>query len=236
MLPPAVETRALGKSFGLVPVLLDVDLRVASGRAAVIIGGNGAGKSTLLAILAGVSAPSSGNALIFGQESHRLAADTRRNIAMLSHHSFLYPNLTALENLEFYASLYGVRNPHDAAYEWLTRVGLANFAGERVRRFSRGMEQRLAAARAMIAAPMLLLLDEPFGALDSAGVAIMTDLIRTELARGCAVVASAHAPMKFDGVDLDQYEIRRGRLIPLSDHAEPPRASRLRALLGRQNQ
>lgn len=236
MATAVVETRALGKSFGLLPVLLEVDLSVTAGHAAVIIGGNGAGKSTLLAILAGLSAPSAGSALVFGQDSRRLDPQGRRQIGMLSHRSFLYPNLTARENLEFYATLYGVENPHIAALTWLRRVGLANFGDERVRMYSRGMEQRLAAARAMIAAPMLLLLDEPFAALDSDGGAIIADLIRAELARGCAVVISAHAQAAIEGVELDQYEIARGRLDSLSDKIEPARASRLRALLGRQNQ
>ena len=127
MATAVVETRALGKSFGLLPVLLEVDLSVTAGHAAVIIGGNGAGKSTLLAILAGVSAPSAGSALVFGQDSRRLDPQGRRQIGMLSHRSFLYPNLTARENLEFYATLYGVENPHIAALTWLRRVGLANF-------------------------------------------------------------------------------------------------------------
>ena len=202
----------------------------------MIIGGNGAGKSTLLTILAGLSAPTTGYALVFGQDTRRLDPDGRRQIGMLSHRSFLYPNLTASENLEFYATLYGVANPHITAHTWLRRVGLANFADERVRMYSRGMEQRLAAARAMIAAPMLLLLDEPFAALDSDGVAIMADLIRTELARGCAVVISAHGQAAIEGVELDQYEITRGRLDPVTDITENSRAGRLRSLLGRQNQ
>ncbi|MGC1677575.1 MAG: heme ABC exporter ATP-binding protein CcmA [Candidatus Binataceae bacterium] len=236
MAAAVVETHALGKSFALVPVLLEVDLSLAAGRAAVIIGGNGAGKSTLLAILAGLAAPSSGYALVFGQDSRRLDPEVRRQIGMLSHRSFLYPNLTASENLEFYAKLYGVENPRVAAHTWLRRVGLANFAGERVRMYSRGMEQRLAAARAMIAAPMLLLLDEPFAALDSDGVAIMVDLIRAELARGCAVVISAHGQASIEGIELDQYEISHGGLDSLTGKLEPARAGRLRSLLGRQNQ
>ncbi len=236
MAVPVVETRALGKSFGLVPVLLEVDLRVAAGRAAVIIGGNGAGKSTLLAILAGLAAPSTGDAFVFGQDSRRLDPDGRRRIGMLAHRSFLYPNLTAIENLEFYAALYGIKNPHVAALTWLRLVGLANFGGERVRMYSRGMEQRLAAARAMIAEPMLLLLDEPFAARESGGVVIMGDLIRAELARGCAVVASAHGAMVIDGVELEQYEILRGRLESINERTESPPSSRLRSLLGRQNQ
>lgn len=233
MAAPVVETYALAKSFGIIPVLLDVELRVAAGRAAVVVGGNGSGKSTLLAILAGLRHPTSGCALIFGQDSRRLAPSARRKIAMLSHQSFLYPNLTAAENLEFYATLYQVASPRAAAGRWLARVGLANFAHERIRMFSRGMEQRLATARAMLAEPMLLLLDEPFASLDPDGVAIVADLIRAELARGCAIVASAHEELAIDGVELEHHEIARGRLNLISARTEPSRGGRLRALLGR---
>ncbi|HUY26484.1 MAG TPA: ATP-binding cassette domain-containing protein [Candidatus Binataceae bacterium] len=236
MAAAAVETIALGKSYRLTPVLLEVDLRVDAGRAAVIIGGNGAGKSTLLAILAGLSAPTAGVAMVLRQDSRRLDSAARRRIGMLEHRSFLYPNLTAAENLEFYGALYGVADPRGVALGWLRRVGLANFAGERVRKFSRGMEQRLAAARAMLAAPDLLLLDEPFAALDSDGAAIMADLIRGELARGCAIVASAHGALAIEGVALEQYQISRGRVVPYLEKSGPSRARRLRSLLGRQSQ
>ncbi len=155
---------------------------------------------------------------------------------MLSHRSFLYPNLTAARISNSTRPSIESKIARGAAHSWLRRVGLANFGGERVRMFSRGMEQRLAVARAMIAEPTLLILDEPFAALDSDGVAIMTDLIRTELARGCAVVASAHARLAIEGVELEQYEISRGRLIPHPETVEAPRAGRLRSLLGRPNQ
>ncbi|HWN56749.1 MAG TPA: ATP-binding cassette domain-containing protein, partial [Methylomirabilota bacterium] len=98
-----VETHALAKTYRLAPVLRDVNLRVLPGRGAFVIGGNGAGKSTLLRILAGLEAPSDGRALVFGQDTRRLGARYRRRIGMMGHQSFLYPNLTARENLEFYA-------------------------------------------------------------------------------------------------------------------------------------
>ncbi len=236
MPPPVVETHALGKTFGIVPVLREIEFKVAPARAAVIIGGNGAGKSTLLGIFAGLIAPTDGHALVLGTDTRQMPRHLRRQIGWLSHQSFLYPNLTAAENLEFYARIFGIGNPLAAADLWLRRVGLSNFSGERVRSFSRGMEQRLAAARAMISHPMLLLLDEPFSALDAEGVAIMADLIRAELARGCALIATAHAALDLAGVDLELYELARGRIDPLPDPSgELRRGGRLRAFLGRQN-
>ena len=169
MSAPVVETHSLAKTYGLAPVLREVDLRLLPGAGAFVIGGNGAGKSTLLRILAGLEAPSGGHALVFGQDTRRLAARYRRRIGMMAHQSFLYPNLTARENLEFYAELYSLADPRASAELWLERVGLADVADTRVRTFSRGMEQRLSAARAMLAEPALLLLDEPFASLDHDG-------------------------------------------------------------------
>src|SRR5579872_5419556 len=164
MARPVVETRALIKTFGITPVLREVELRIDEGRCALLIGGNGAGKSTLLRILAGLSQPTSGDAIVFGENIRDLGI-ARRRIGMLTHQSWLYPNLTARENLEFYAELYGLANRGELAAKWIQSVGLKAAADERVREFSRGMEQRLSVARAMLTEPDLLLLDEPFAAL-----------------------------------------------------------------------
>ncbi|HXZ82413.1 MAG TPA: heme ABC exporter ATP-binding protein CcmA [Acidimicrobiales bacterium] len=234
MAAPVVETHGLGKTFGLHPVLREIEFRLLPGRGAAVIGGNGAGKSTLLSILAGLSAPSEGQALVFGIDSRRLGPRYRRRIGMISHRSYLYPNLTARENLEFYASLYGVADAPTQIDTWLARVGLEASADERVRAFSRGMEQRLAAARAMIADPMLLLLDEPFSSLDTDGQALMSRLVVAALARGAAVVATAHAVPEIENAELDLYEIVRGRMFPLKEkEREEVRHGRLRTLLGR---
>jgi len=234
MAAPVVETRGLGKSYGLHPVLRELDFRLLPGRGAAVIGGNGAGKSTLLAILAGLSSPSEGSALIFGADSRRLGPRYRRRIGMLAHRSYLYPNLTARENLEFYAALYGVADAPAAADAWLGRVGLEASADERVGAFSRGMEQRLAAARAMIAEPALLLLDEPFSSLDTDGQSLMAKLLVAALARGATVVATAHAVPEIERAELDLYEIVRGRMLPYKEkEPEEVRRGRLRTLLGR---
>ena len=234
MAAPIVETHALGKTFGLIPVLREVEFRVLPGRGAFVVGGNGSGKSTLLAILAGLKAPSEGGALIFGQDTRHLEPRYRRRIGMLSHQSFLYPNLTGRENLEFYAELYGVADPAGAASLWLDEVGLSDFAGERVRAYSRGMEQRLAVARALIPEPNLLLLDEPFSSLDADGVALIARLIAAALARGASVVATAHGAPEIEDAELEIYQLSRGRLEPFQpEQKEEVRRGRLRSLLGR---
>jgi heme exporter protein A len=211
---PPIEARGLEKSFATAPVLRKVNLAVPAGCCALIIGRNGSGKSTLIRLLAGLALPSSGEATLFGNPSRTLPADCRRRVGLVNHQSFVYPNLTARENLEFWAGLYGVQDRARIAGEWLERVGLAARADDRARTFSRGMEQRLALARALLASPDVLLMDEPFTALDSDGIAAAADLIREELSRGCAIVITAHGALAMDGLSFDAYELVRGRLLP----------------------
>ncbi len=236
MAAPVVETHALGKTYGEHHVLRDVELRLLPGRAIFVVGANGAGKSTLLRILAGLSAPTAGNALIFGLDSRRLTARYRRRIGMLAHQSYLYPNLTARENLEFYAELYALAEPSEVAARWLERVNLERFADRRVRALSRGMEQRLAAARAMLAEPGLLLLDEPFASLDSDAVQIIMTLVRDAVARGASMVASAHAAPEIENLEFEVFDLARATLTrrpPTQNGTESGRIARLRSLLGR---
>jgi heme exporter protein A len=229
MLQAVVEARALGKNFGATPVLRAVDLKVEPTRGAIITGINGAGKSTLLKILAGLVAPSSGRAMLFGVESYRMPADYRRRLGLVTHQSFLYPNLTARENLEFYGALYEVHAPDLEADRWLDRVGLASAAGERVRALSRGMEQRLTIARALMTDPDVLLMDEPLAGLDSQGASIVAELIKEAIARRCAVLITAHGSAALEGLELERLELANGRLAA---PREESRASRLRSLFG----
>ena len=214
-----IAARGLDKTFGSVPILRGVNLAVPPATAAMIIGRNGAGKSTLVRLLAGLSAPTAGEALLFGAPSRTLESAARRRLAIVTHQSFLYPNLTARENLEFYAGLYGVADGRAEILRWIDRVGLAAAADARVRTFSRGMEQRLTLARAMLTRPEVLLMDEPFAALDGDGVALVADILREAIARRCAMVLTAHQPVTIDGLKFDLYEIVRGRLLPLSGDA-----------------
>ena len=226
MARPVVETRALSKTFGVTPVLREVNFELHAGRCALLIGGNGSGKSTLLRILAGLSQPTSGAATVFGESSGKLGA-ARRRIGMLTHQSWLYPNLSARENLEFYAELYGLPRRGDLATKWIEAVRLGASTNERVREFSRGMEQRLSIARTMMTEPDLLLLDEPFAALDPDAVAIVGDLIRAAIARGGAALITAHAQLDLK-IEIDRYQLANGRVVP---HREEPRTP-LRSRMG----
>ncbi len=217
-----IEARGLDKSFGTVPVLRGINLTVAPASVAMVIGRNGTGKSTLVRLLAGLSAPSAGEALLFGMPSRTLASAARRRLAVVTHRSFLYPNLTARENLEFFGDLYGVAEARAEIPRWIDRVGLAAAAEVRVRTFSRGMEQRLTLARAMLTRPDVLLMDEPFAALDADGVEMVAGLLRAAIARRCAIVLTAHQPVAIEGLKLDLYEIVRGRLLVLGDDSLAP--------------
>jgi heme exporter protein A len=216
---PLIEARALDLTFGAIPILRGVNLSVPVAAAAMVVGRNGAGKSTLVRLLAGLSAPTAGEARLFGASSRTLDPAARRRLAIVTHQSFLYPNLTARENLEFYAELYRVPDAHAQISRWLERVGLTSAAGARVRTFSRGMEQRLTLARAMFTRPDVLLMDEPFAALDADGVALVADLLREAIARRCAIVITAHQPIAIDGLEFSLYEIVRGRLLRLTGDA-----------------
>jgi heme exporter protein A len=224
MQEPLIEARGIDKSFAFSPVLRGVNLKVYGGCGAMAMGRNGVGKSTLIRILAGLSAPSAGEALLFGRPSRALDARDRRRIGMVSHQSFLYPNLTARENLEFFASLYKLKSrggeAPDEISRWLERVGLAAAADERVSAFSRGMEQRLGLARALMPVPDVLLMDEPFAALDPDGVAMAAELMAEAIGRGCAIVMTAHeAPAIAILRGFDRYEIVRGRLLAAASGA-----------------
>jgi heme ABC exporter ATP-binding subunit CcmA len=211
-----IEARGLDKTFGAVPILRGVDLAVAAGTAAMIVGRNGAGKSTLVRILVGLATATAGEARLFGTPSRTLDAAARRRLSILTHDSFLYPNLTARENLEFYARLYGVADGRADSARWIERVGLSSAADLRVRTFSRGMEQRLTFARALLTRPDALLMDEPFAALDPEGAEMVAAILREAIARGCAVLLTAHQPLAINGLPCDLYEIARGRMRTLA--------------------
>jgi heme exporter protein A len=206
------QTRGLGLNYGNRPILFGIELKVDCGGGLAIIGANGCGKSSLLKILAGIVVPTAGQVLIFGEDSRRLSAAARRRIGFLSHQSFLYPNLTARENLEFYARLCGIGRPREAAMAALERVEMSTVAQDRVRTVSRGMEQRLALARATIASPDLLLLDEPFAALDRTGQRLVRQMIDEARGRGAAVVITAHSPEGLTEMGFAIHEIARGGL------------------------
>jgi heme ABC exporter ATP-binding subunit CcmA len=172
--PPAIEVIDLVKAFGTFYALRGISLQVATGECLAIFGPNGAGKTTFLRILSALSRPTTGRILINGKLLREDSLPLRRQLGVIGHQTFLYDDLTASENLLFYARLYDVPHPANRIHEILNEVGLKERAHDRVRTFSRGMQQRLAIARAMLHNPGLLFLDEPYTGLDQHAAAILT--------------------------------------------------------------
>lgn len=165
------------KSFGSKIILHGIDLHIRAGEFITVFGPNGAGKSTLLKILALLMKPTSGNILLNGCNARDETAGVRKQIGVISHQTFLYDNLTAYENLEFFGRMYGVTDLRERIYEVLGEVGLEFALNDAVRTFSRGMQQRLAIARAIIHQPAILFLDEPYTGLDQQAVEILNGVL-----------------------------------------------------------
>ncbi|NDJ78162.1 MAG: heme ABC exporter ATP-binding protein CcmA [Chloroflexi bacterium] len=189
-----IEIRNLNKIFGVNPVLRSLDLDVARGEFLALFGPNGSGKSTLLRILAALARPTSGTVRIGGWELPAEAAHVRAQLGVVSHLPLLYETLTAEENLLFFARLYDlpVAERADRVRAMLDRVGLARRAGDVVRTFSRGMQQRLAIARAILHDPAILLLDEPYTGLDQDAAALLDELLREVALAGRTAVMTTH--------------------------------------------
>lgn len=187
-----LEVEALSKSFGIRYALRDVHLRVSSGETVFLVGPNGAGKTTLLRIIASLSRPTAGSVRIAGQDLVKAGVDIRRHIGYLSHRTLLYDDLTAEQNLQFYARMYGIPDAHQRISDLLEQVDLTNRRYELLRTYSRGMQQRLAVARAVLHHPRLLLLDEPYSGLDALAVDALTQLLTTLAGDGCSVLLTTH--------------------------------------------
>lgn len=201
--------RELGKRFGRLAVLRAIDLRVEPGEVVALLGANGCGKTTLLSIASGLAAPSSGLRAYGTEAVTELDRDARMRLAFVAHTTQLYARLSARENLELPASLRGEPLTKAAGDALLERVGLAAAAERAAGTFSRGMQQRLAIARALLSRPELLLLDEPFTALDFAGRGVLTEVLASERARGAAILLSSH--------DLDAVADVSDRAVLLAD-------------------
>ena len=164
---PALAARGLSKRYGHACALAPLDLDVAPGERVAVFGPNGAGKSTLIRTLSTALRPTTGGVWVQGIDAATEPGAARGRLGLVAHQTYLYPDLTAAENLRFYARLYGVADVERHVDMVLERVGLASVGDRRVRTFSRGMQQRLCLARAALHAPPVLLLDEPDGGLDA---------------------------------------------------------------------
>ena len=186
----AVTIDSVWKFYGDYPALKNVNLAAPPGACLALIGRNGAGKTTLLRTIAGFSRPGKGEIRIFGGAPRDTA--TRRTMGFIGHGISVYDELSAFENLTLFARLYNLPDPRRSALDWLERTGLERVKDGLVREFSRGMRQRLAVARAFLHEPKVLLLDEPFTALDDRAIAVLQRLLREALAAGKTIVMSTH--------------------------------------------
>ena len=215
-----IHVRALTKSFGPRSALAGIDLSIDSGEFVTLMGPNGAGKTTLLRILATITRPTSGLVRIAGLDPTKTGEDVRRRIGFLSHRTLLYDDLTAEQNLRFYAKMYDVPDGAERTSDLLKRVGLSSRRDDLVGAFSRGMQQRLSVARAVIHRPQLLLMDEPYTGLDPNAAQILTDLMAGLAGEGCTVVLTTHNLERGLAAGQRVIILARGRIVhdvPLRD-------------------
>jgi ABC-type multidrug transport system ATPase subunit len=200
-----------------------VSLRCDAGELVALLGPNGAGKSTLLSIAATLIEPTSGTVRYGEHRARDLGAALRSRIGVLGHDLYLYPELSAAENLRFFGRVYGLADVDARVAAALDRADLTARAGDAVMGFSRGMRQRLALERALLHRPRLLLLDEPFTGLDDAA----THALRARLAGlrsdGTIVLITTHDLETIDGIIDRAVMLQNGRLIELPPGATPLR-------------
>lgn len=186
-----IDIRDLRRDFGGIHALAGVDLRIEPGERRAVIGPNGAGKTTLLRMLAGLLRPTSGSGMVAGVALPG-GAELRAAIGYISHASMLYAALSARENVELTARLFGMRDARAAAMRALERMALSDRAEMPVRQLSRGMQQRVSIARATVHDPRVVLLDEPFTGLDDSGSAALGAHLAALRAAGTTMVLVTH--------------------------------------------
>ncbi|OGO40762.1 MAG: heme ABC exporter, ATP-binding protein CcmA [Chloroflexi bacterium RBG_16_57_9] len=187
-----IAIRKVSKRFGSKWALRDVNLDLAQGEFLSLFGPNGAGKTTLMRIIATLSKPTSGAVTLNGVPTTRAGGAVRHQLGLVSHQTLLYPDLTAQENLQFFGRMYDVPALPDRVNEVLDLVGLFARRHDPVRTYSRGMQQRLAIARAIIHDPGIMLLDEPYTGLDPHAAEILRGVLQRLVFQDRTVIMTTH--------------------------------------------
>ena len=188
----AIQAYQISKEFQHFKVLREVSFEVEEGECYALFGPNGAGKTTLLKILSTLQRPTSGRFEMMGLDGFRERNIIRRLFLLIGHGSYFYDDLDAIENLKFSLAMHGMSHTDKALKVSLDRVGIGAFSGFKIRSFSEGMKKRLAIAKTMLIRPKVLLLDEPYSALDEAGMKTMNRFIREITRQGTAIFMTSH--------------------------------------------
>jgi heme exporter protein A len=189
---PALEVEHLARRFGRTVAVDDLSLCIEAGEAVALFGPNGAGKTTFLRLCATLLRPSAGRVRVFGLDAAANGIAVRRRIAMLAHESYLYPDLTPLENLRFHARLFSVADAEKRVRFLIDRLGLVGWAHRPVRALSRGLLQRCALARVLLHEPAVLFLDEPFTGLDLEAQTTLVEVLAEAHRQGTTLLMSTH--------------------------------------------
>jgi len=225
-----VNVEKISKTYLTSRALDDITFHAAKGQFAALLGANGAGKTTLIRILATLTRPTSGTAKLAGLALGKQSQRIRQQIGVMSHTPFLYGDLSAEENLRFYGRMYGPSRLNERINELLARVDLEHRRYDLVRTFSRGMQQRLSLARALLHCPRILLLDEPFAGLDLDARTVLDELLGAELEKGTTILLTTHdleyALRKAERILL----LRAGKLV-LNEAARDIDHSRITSML-----
>ncbi len=217
MTTSAIKVENLSFSYGDIEAVKNVSFEVRPGEILGFLGPNGAGKSTTIKVLTGQMRPKSGRAEVLGRETGHDDPEIQAQIGVCFEEKNLYLNMSALENLDFFASLFGIKKPD--SMEVLRRVGLADRAKDRVHSFSKGMRQRMMISRAFINKPKALFLDEPTNGLDPTTAAQIRTTIKEEAERGAAVLLTTHDMNEADQLSDRVAFINEGEIVAL-DTAE----------------
>ncbi len=188
----AIHTQGLTKRYGNRPVLRNIDLDLPWGEVLSLFGPNGAGKTTLVRLLAGLAQTTSGSIRIGGLDPEHKGVEVRRMLGVVTHQTFLYDELTARENLRFYARMFGLANVDERIEQVSETLGITSYLDARVRTLSNGMQKRVSLVRAVLHRPRLLIFDEPEAGLDQEGLEMVEALLDAHRAEGGSAIVTTH--------------------------------------------
>ncbi len=231
-----LKAKGIRRSFGKKNVLNGLDLDLHKGDIYVLFGSNGVGKTTLVKILATLIHSDKGEITHFGMNSDDDLRDIRRKIGFMSHEPYLYRDLTASENLDFFADLYSIPNKEKRIEEMLKMVELYHRSFDKVGSFSRGMKQRLALARTLLHSPDLVFLDEPYSGLDLNAQAMLNKVIKKMNQEGVTFFMITHDLEKGMEIATRRGILSKGKIIADDNTDTGEFLSKYKEILGGENQ